>query len=430
MKDPASYADKLRRMEGDTLLPQLQPEARDFVRRLATSYRMTFQELRQVAQAARDLAMWREVGLERWWEQAEERLGGSGRERKKALLQSLERHLLDLSRSDKVYPLDGLAGPPRPEVRPVEQDSPGTVFGRCAAYSDKTVCCGLTTIDAVMGCSFGCSYCTIQTFYGDTAVLQEDLAGKLAEIELDPERFYHVGTGQSSDSLVWGNRGGLLDALLEFASRHPNVLLELKTKSDNIRDLLGREMPENIVCSWSLNTEVVIRNEEHGTASLARRLRAARAMADHSGRVAFHFHPMVHYRGWRRDYGEVAASLLSDFSPAEVAFVSMGSVTMIRPVARQIRRRGGETKILQMEMVTDPHGKLTYPDERKIELFRHLFGALRPWHDDVFVYLCMERAPIWEAVFGRCYASNEAFEQDFARRCAVRTDALAGPVAR
>ena len=109
MKDPASYADKLRRMEGDTLLPQLQPEARDFVRRLATSYRMTFQELRQVAQAARDLAMWREVGLERWWEQAEERLGGSGRERKKALLQSLERHLLDLSRSDKVYPLDGLA---------------------------------------------------------------------------------------------------------------------------------------------------------------------------------------------------------------------------------------------------------------------------------------------------------------------------------
>ena len=92
---------------------------------------------------------------------------------------------------------------------------------------------------------------------------------------------------------------------------------------------------------------------------------------------------------------------------------------MIRPVAREIRRRGGETKILQMEMATDPHGKLTYPDSRKVELFRHLYGAFRPWHKEVFIYLCMEKSSIWEAVFGRSYASNADFDKDFARRCGV-----------
>ena len=416
MKDAASYAEKLESMEGDTLLPNLDGRTRDFVRAVASTYRLTFQELRQIAQAARDLEMWREAGIESWWEGAEQQVKGDRRERKKALLKALEQHLHEVAGSAKVYPSQVLAGPPRPHVRLAARDSSGTVFGRCAAYSDKTVCCGLTTIDAVTGCSFGCSYCTIQTFYGDTAEVQEDLAGKLADVELDPDRFYHIGTGQSSDSLVWGNRAGILDALLDFAARHPNVLLELKTKSDNVRYLLAQDIPDNVVCSWSLNTDVVIRNEEHGTATLERRLGAARAMADHCGRVAFHFHPMVYYQGWRDDYGAVAASLLARFSATEVAFLSMGSVTMIRPVAQQIRRRGGETKILQMDMVPDPHGKLTYPDARKIELFSHLHGALLPWHEDVFMYLCMEKASVWEAVFGRCYASNVAFELDFARR--------------
>lgn len=417
MKDAASYAEKLQGMESRTLLPELDEQQRGFVRRVAASHRLTFQELRQVAQATRDLAMWREGPLESWWERAEQEVGGNGRERKKALMRRLEQHLGDLASGEKVYPLAGLAGPPRRTVRLEERGSSATVFGRCAAQSDRTVCCGLHTIDAVMGCSFACSYCTIQTFYGDTAELQEDLAEKLAAIELDPERFYHIGTGQASDSLVWGNRAGILDALLDFAARHPNVLLELKTKSDNVDYLLDRDVPANVVCSWSLSTEVLIRNEEHGTASLERRLGAARAMADHCGRIAFHFHPMVYYQGWREDYGGVAASLLSRFSPEQVAFLSMGSVTLIKPVAQEIRRRGGETKILQMEMASDPHGKLTYTDDRKVELFRHLHAALRPWHEEVFIYLCMEKASIWEAAFGRTYATNDDFEQDFARHC-------------
>ncbi len=269
-----------------------------------------------------------------------------------------------------------------------------------------------------MGCSFGCSYCTIQTFYPEQAEIAADLAGRLRGIELDPELFFHIGTGQSSDSLVWGNRNGILDSLCDFAGRHPNVLLELKTKSDNVSYLLEREVPENLVCSWSLNPETVICNEEHGTASLDRRLAAARAVADCGRRVAFHFHPMVHYHGWRAEYGELAARLVAEFSVGEVAFLSLGSMTFIRPVVREIRKRGGETKVLQMPMVGDPHGKLTYPDAIKLELYRAVHQKLAAWHDEVFIYLCMEAAPVWRAVLGHAYPDNATFELDFARRVA------------
>lgn len=411
------YDAKLDRIEGQTLLPELVTATGEFLRELARTYRFTFQELRSVAQAARDLEMWNEEPLERWWLRAEQAARGKGRERKKGLLRNLDRHLGELASAEKSYPSDVLPGRPRRHVHLEEKDSPGAVFGRCPAYSEQTVCCGLRSIDAVRGCPFGCNYCTIQTFYGDTAELETDLESKLGRIELDPERFYHIGTGQASDSLVWGNRGGILDALLAFAAQHPNVVLELKTKSDNVKDLLAREIPDNVVCSWSLNTETVIRAEEHGTASLEKRLRSARVVADHGCRVGFHFHPMVYYDGWRREYRDVADKLQSLFSPREVAFVSMGSVTFIRPVVREIRRRGGSTKILQMEMVQDAHGKLTYPDEVKTQLFGHLFGALGGWRNQVLFYLCMENAAIWEAVFATPAPTSESFERSFAHSC-------------
>jgi spore photoproduct lyase len=377
---------------------------------------MTFQELREVAQAARDLEMWREAPFEDWWLLTEPHIQGDQREGKRNFLARLRGQMTTLVEAEKAYPASALDGPPRRRVRLVKGETDRDIFGRCAAYSDRTVCCNLHTIDAVMGCAFGCSYCTIQTFYPETAEIQGSLDEKLKSLELDPNRFYHIGTGQSSDSLVWGNREGVLDALLDFAFGNPNVLLELKTKSDRVESLLERELPSNLVCSWSLNTTEVIANEEHGTASLEQRMVAASRAAGAGIRVAFHFHPMVFHGGWSEEYPRIAHRLISDFETDQVAFLSMGSMTFIKPVVKEIRKRGGESKVLQMELVTDPHGKLTYPDEKKVALYSTLYAALQPWHHKIFTYLCMETDEIWRQVFGTAYATNLEFERDFAEK--------------
>lgn len=412
------YPEKLERMERDTLLPRLEPGVRDFLRRRAAIYRFTYQELRQVAQAARDLEMWGEEPLIAWWRRTESKIDGAAeRSRKKRLLNELRLRLRELAAAEKLYRSRGPVEPPTRRVRLEERSSSRQIFGLCPAYSERTVCCGLHTLDAVRGCAFSCSYCTIQTFYPQIAELELDLAEKLAKIELDPTRRYHIGTGQASDSLIWGNRGGQLDALLAFAAAHPNVLLELKTKSDHIAPLRERDVPRSVVCSWTLNSDTVIAHEERGTAPLHLRLRAARTASDARIPVAFHFHPMLFYRGWEHDYRRVVAQVLEMFTPQEVSFVSMGSVTMIKPVVREIRKRGGRTKILQMEMVADPHGKLTYPDAIKIRLFQTLFSSFSAWHESVFFYLCMETDSIWRQVLGHSYLTNDDFERAFLDCC-------------
>jgi spore photoproduct lyase len=413
------YLDKNGFEYGGTMLDALSEEHHEFIGRVAAEYRFTFQEVRRVVEIARDTELWGERGLISWWDERRARTILTGRELKRHMLTGLEGWVADLRRRPARYPVDEIVKPIKRVSKPVvTRGLEKKVWGMCPVASDRTVCCNLRTIDAVENCVFGCSYCTVQTFYTDEIVFDGDFAEKLGEIPIEPNRFYHFGTGQSSDSLAWGNRNGALDALCRWAAAHPNVLLELKTKSDNVRYFTdgSRAVPANVVCSWSLNTPAIVENEEHFTAPLCDRLDAARAVADVGVGVAFHFHPMVRYDGWEGDYTDLANGLIERFGPEEVRFVSFGSVTLIKPVIRKIRELGNPTKINQFESAPDPHGKLTYEDDIKVEMYKRMYGAFAPWRDRVFTYLCMEKRSIWERAFGYAYDSNDEFEAEFGRR--------------
>ncbi|MES9860465.1 MAG: radical SAM protein [Candidatus Thiodiazotropha sp. LLP2] len=391
---------------------RLQPEQQRFIQKQATTHRFTQQELRQLCDIAADIAMWGEGLLEQYWAN-DYPAGMAPKQHRKWLLDHVRGHWQKLREAPNHYPAIPVA-PSRAEQRihRVNTEKERLGLGPCPVASPRTRCCNLLTLDAVENCGFDCSYCSIQSFYhGDEVKFDTRFPEKLAQLEIDPERFYHIGTGQSSDSLMWGNQGGILDALLEFAARHPNVILELKTKSKNIQHLLKRDLPNNILCTWSLNTPTLIANEEHLTASLDDRLNAARRMADKGVLVGFHLHPMIHYDAWQEDYGELFQRLEKTFTADEVVLVSLGTLTYIKPVIKQLRaRKGFQSKILQMPWV-ESDGKLSYPKEIKQEMFSFTYQALHAWHERVFFYLCMENHDLWQPVFGFEYLTNQDFEE-------------------
>jgi len=286
----------------------------------------------------------------------------------------------------------------------------GIGLGACPVASEGTRCCNLLTLDAVESCGFDCSYCSIQSFYNQNKVgIDKDFRKKIANLNLDPNETYHIGTGQSSDSLMWGNRDGILDTLFEFAKRNPNVMLEFKTKSNNIQYFLDNDVPSNIICTWSLNTQTIIDNEEHLTASLDERIGAARELANKGVLVGFHFHPIVQYKNYLEEYKVVYDRLQSDFTPDEVVLISMGTLTFIKPVIKQLRQREMKTKILQMPFETI-NGKQSYSIETKKEMFTHCYDSFSSWHGKVYFYMCMEAHSLWKDVFGYEFANNDEME--------------------
>ncbi len=382
---------------------------------MSETYAFSFQQLKMLTEYSADLICWNAESLAQFHNP--EAVGQARNKQATAkIFQQFRDGYEGLKNGQKRY-----AGEDRfsateqkfPEEQMVEVDLQGNIMGRCPVASEKTRCCNLATLDAVQQCGFDCSYCSIQSFYhGNQVRFLRNLVSHLDGLELDTEKKYHIGTGQSSDSLMWGNRFGLLDALCRFASANPNVILEMKSKSSRIDYFLENRPPANMVFTWSLNTPTVIQHEEKGSASLDKRLESARKLADQGIPVGFHFHPIVWYEGWESDYLALVSRLADTFQPEDVVMVSLGTLTFIKPVLKKIRERMPESSILQMPM-EDCAGKLSYPFDIKKDLFSTVYKAFPDsWKESVFFYMCMEHIDLWQPVFGRSYDSNEQFETD------------------
>lgn len=391
---------------------KLSSEEQDFISLIAEKYKLTFQDIKTLVDTARDLAIWGEGTLSNYWKEPME-TNLKGKQLKQHIMNDVKNARVKLQNKPNDY--SGFKGKTDSsgQIDYVSLSGDSQILGTCPVASEKTRCCNLKTLDVVLNCGFDCTYCSIQSFFDEDRVyFHNNLDEKLASLNLDPSRRYHIGTGQSSDSLMWGNREGILDKLNSFATANRNVILELKTKSRNVSWLLENDVSPNIFATWSLNTPTIVNNEEHFTASLDQRLDSARKVADKGIPVGFHFHPIVHYKNWKEDYLAITETIQSRFKPDEVALISLGTLTYIKPVIRKIRDRDMQSKILEMPMV-DAGGKLSYPMEIKKDLFGTVYNSFSSkWKNDVFFYLCMEDQSLWKPLFGRSYSSNEEFEQD------------------
>ncbi len=398
-----NYEDKFNNTIKNTFYTKLPHAEQEFIKQKAYQLRFSHQELKQIIDIARDLGMWDEKSIIEIFDEHEQ---------KKVVFSRLRKAYENIRNTPNSYDDFELKNIPTEQKFTFKtQDKDGFGLGLCPVASEKTRCCNLLTLDAVESCGFDCSYCSIQSFYNqNTITFDSGFKDKLLNLKLDKNKTYHIGTGQSSDSLIFGNREGILDALFLFAKENPNVILEFKTKSDNIKYLLENDVPKNILCTWSLNTPTIIQNEEHLTASLEKRISSARKLADKGIKVGFHFHPIVEYKGYLDDYHTIYETLLAQFQPQEVALVSFGTLTFIKPVIKQLRGREFRTKITQIPHA-DASGKTSYPHATKVEMFKHAYESFKPWHKEVFFYLCMEEHGMWNESFGYQYSTNNDFER-------------------
>jgi spore photoproduct lyase len=404
--------DTIKLDPNEQLILKLPPSEQTFLKQKIKLYNFSHQETKQLIEIAIDLEMWDEKTLFELWDDSKKEKF-QGKKLRSELLKSIKIYYEHLKNSPNSYENFTQPKIKAPKIKLISEDKKDLGFGMCPVASSKTRCCNLLTLDAVESCGFDCSYCSIQSFYNDGKItFDTSLKEKLGAIKLDKDELYHIGTGQSSDSLMWGNRFDNLEHLVNFARKNPNVLLEFKTKSDNISYFLEQKnLPKNLLFTWSLNPQIIIDKEEHLTASLDERLSSAKKLQEKGCLVGFHFHPMIYIENWKDEYGAVFEKLISMFDPKKVVLISFGTLTFIKPVIKQIRKREFKTKILQMPL-ENASGKFSYPLDIKKEMFKFAYDALSFWHKEVYFYMCMENSDLWRDVFGYEYPTNESFEMD------------------
>lgn len=397
----------------DDVFDRLPKTIKDDLNILFQTLHLTENQKLEIVKEEADLVQWKEPSFVQSTDLSAytSRKDGRGGD---TYMKALRIHMAKLRECETDYSDFSPKKNPRPKTKASVEDQK-LVLSRCPCPVDgeKTRCCKLRTLDAVMQCGFGCAYCSVQAFYNENQIrIVSNLKEKLEELEV-PEDVWHIGTGQASDSLLLGDDYGTLSALASFAEKHPEVVVELKSKAG--RNVFQKKWPRNMVFTWSLNAPSIIEKEEHFTATLEERLQDAERARDNGNLVGFHIHPMFFFKGWQEEYKTVVEEITKRFKPEEICMISIGTLTFTKAVLKRLREQGEESRVLQMEL-SPAAGKYSYPLEKKELMFSTVYRYFpEEFQKNVFFYLCMEDPTLWKPVLGREYGCDKEFEEDMKR---------------
>ena len=297
----------------------------------------------------------------------------------------------------------------------------GNVMDTCATFNEKYICCRVHVLKSVHNCPFECSYCFLQNYLnsGITKAV-DDINTLMHEVKsktgVQPDRMFRIGTWELGDSLAHETKTGQAAALIKEFSELDNAVLELKTKSDCVDSILGLNHKGKTVISWSLNTEYVIENEEHKTASLDKRLNAMRKVSEAGYMTGLHFDPMILHDDWEKGYTSLVEKVFNSCTPDRIAWISIGSLRFNPEMKKKIENNYPESKITCPEMVIGNDAKMRYVKPLRVSMYKHLYKELKKHiSPDNLVYLCMERWDVWEKVFGSCPDSIGHLDYIFAK---------------
>ncbi len=290
--------------------------------------------------------------------------------------------------------------------RLVVQRHRGSFLQHCPAGTPGLVCCNYLVMSFASNCPFDCSYCFLQDYLANNPAIKvfSNPGDALTEVDkvlrTHPARNFRIGTGELADSLALDHLTDLTHVLVPFFAAHKNATLELKTKSDNIGNLLQLDPGNQVVVAWSVNAREIMAEEEPGAATLPERLAAARRIQAAGYRIGFHFDPLVAIEGWEEGYRDTIAQIAAGVDLHRVAWISLGSLRLSPGLKNRIRERPGGSRVLHTELVPSGDGKERVWRGVRVKMYRRLIQWIRALEVEVPLYICMEPANVWEKTFG------------------------------
>jgi len=298
-------------------------------------------------------------------------------------------------------------------------------FLRYCPGTPRHICCLYQNLDVAAGCDMNCTYCILQGYLntpGKTLYVNSgDLFQELDQVRLQrPDHFFRIGTGELSDSMTFDHLSGFSVDLVDYFSRWPNAIIELKSKNVHIENLAALRHNRRTVVSWSVNAEPMCRSEESDAPTLTDRLQAAAEVQEMGYWLGFHFDPMIWFDGWEDYYRETVARIFAFARPDNIAWISLGALRYPAAMDEVIRERHPHSHIVLGELLPGPDKKRRYFKTLRIELFRRMVEWIRAYGYDSGVYLCMESDEVWRKAFGWSPGSSAGLKRLLDDRVRVR----------
>lgn len=215
----------------------------------------------------------------------------------------------------------------------------------------------------MMNCIYHCDYCYLQGMYpSGHVVVFVNLEDYFAELEeLLKEHPVYLCVSYDTDLLALEQTFSFVSRWLSFAVGHPELTLEIRTKSGNpaIFDSLAQifedreHLKKQFIFAWTVSPEGLCQTTEHGAASLSLRLKALSAAKQAGFSVRLCFDPMIFHSGWKKNYSTLVDNIFSTISADILYDVSIGVFRISAEYLKNMRKKRPDSAIVQYPYITE-----------------------------------------------------------------------------
>lgn len=202
----------------------------------------------------------------------------------------------------------------------------------------------------MLNCLYDCRYCFLQGMYQSANyvlfVNYEDFQDEIKQIcQQYPDDIIHFFSGYDCDSLALEPVTGFAEQFLPFFDTLPNTWLELRTKSTQIRRLIGRQPSPRCVVAFSLSPDEIAHKVEAKAPPLARRLEAIRKLQQKGWLIGIRFDPLIYQYGYQAQYQRLFEQVEAVIDIDQLHSVSLGTFRLPEAYFKKIHKLYPDEKL-------------------------------------------------------------------------------------
>lgn len=216
----------------------------------------------------------------------------------------------------------------------------------------------------IMNCIFDCAYCYLKGMYPSAnIVVFVNLEDFFAEVEQILQRHsLYLCVSYDTDLLALESITGYTQEWHNFAAKHKNLTLEIRTKCAN-KLFIENIMPiSRVIYAFTLSPQAIIDAYEHHTPSLLERLSCAAKLIQLGCPVRLCFDPMIYIPNWQQHYEEMLELVYTTVDIQKIMDVSVGTFRISQDYLKNMRRQAPKSAVIWFPFQKDD-GYYHYPDD-------------------------------------------------------------------
>lgn len=192
----------------------------------------------------------------------------------------------------------------------------------------------------IMNCLYDCDYCYLQGMYPSrTVVIFVNLDDYFKELDtLLTKHPVYLCCSYDSDLTALCGILPHAEAFCRYALSHPNLRLELRTKSAALPFIKALPAAKNIVIAFTLSPQEIITRYEHYTPSLHARLLTAKEAAARGFSLRLCFDPVLDVPDAPERYTALIDEVFQVLQPEDITDISLGVFRLSKDYLKQLKK--------------------------------------------------------------------------------------------